>query len=67
MAEFVFKKGNELLSYTDYSSIPVDLDYDHVIKFVPDCPPPPHNDEQHAEMERWNQRLQSYMSREKIK
>ena len=40
------------------------LDFDHVIKFSPDCPPAPHNEEQHAEMERWTQRLQEFMEKE---
>ena len=40
------------------------VDFDHVIKFSPDCPPAPHNEEQHAEMERWTQRLQEFMEKE---
>ena len=64
MAEFVFRKDTELLTFTNYDDIPSNLDFDHVIKFSPDCPPAPHNEEQHAEMERWTQRLQEFMEKE---
>ena len=41
MAEFVFKKGTELITFTKWEDVPNDLDFDHVIKFIPDVPPEP--------------------------
>ena len=65
MAEFIFKKNNDLITFTNYDDIPSDLDYDHVIKFLPDLPPSPHSKEQHEEMELWNEKLQKFMSKER--
>ena len=51
--------------FTNYDDIPSDLDYDHVIKFLPDLTPSPHIKEQHEEMELWNEKLQNFMSKER--
>ena len=45
--------------------MPSDLDFDHVIKFIPDVPPPPHTEKQHEEMDQWDGRLQKLMERER--
>ncbi len=61
MAEFVFRKGTELITYTNWEYVPTNLDFDHVIKFIPDIPSAPHTGEEHEEMEKWNERLQTLM------
>ena len=65
MAEFVFRKGTELITLTKWEDVPSDLDFDHVIKFIPDVPPPPHTEKQHEEMDQWDGRLQKLMERER--
>lgn len=62
---FVLIVGGELKTYHDYQDIPED--FDHVIKFIPDMPPGPHSQEQHEEMEKWVDRLQSLMKKEREK
>ena len=57
--EFVIKRNGILETYTEYEDIP--LDFDHVIKFIPDVPPPPHTEEQHKEIENWPERLAKLM------
>ena len=69
MAEFVFKKGTKIITYTDYDDIPEDLDFDHVIKFMPDVSEPPegHTDEEHEELAKWDDRLQKLMEKERAR
>jgi hypothetical protein len=62
---FVLIVGGELKTYHDYQDIPED--FDHVIKFIPDMPPGPHSQEQHEEMEKWVDRLQYLMKKEREK
>lgn len=62
---FVLIVGGELKTYHDYQDIPED--FDHVIKFIPDMPPGPHSQEQHEEMEKWVDRLQFLMKKEREK
>jgi len=57
--EFVVKKNGKLETYTEYEAIP--RDFDHVIKFMPEIPEPPHTEEQHEEIETWNEKLQALM------
>ena len=57
--KFVIKKNGLLKTYTEYNDIP--NDFDHVISFEPDVPEPPHTDEQHEEIESWNNKLQALM------
>jgi hypothetical protein len=57
--EFIVLRNNQLETYTDYDSIP--LDFDHVIKFLPEIPEPPHTKEQHDEIEQWPARLEKLM------
>ena len=54
--EFIIKIGEELITYTDYDDIP--NTFDHVIKFNPDWPEPPHTQEDHDYMETFNDKLQ---------
>ena len=55
MHEFVIKDKGKLVTYTDFDAIP--NEFDHIIKFVPKVPPEPHTEEQHEEMEQWNDKL----------
>ena len=61
--EFIIKTGEELITYTDYDDIP--NTFDHVIKFDPDWPEPPHTQEDHDLMEVFNDKLQVLMEIEK--
>ena len=68
MAEFKFVVNGELVTFDRYEDIPEE--FEHVIKFLPDVPEPEggggnHTDEQHAEMARWNGRLQALMEKER--
>jgi hypothetical protein len=61
--EFIIKKEGELITYTEYDDIP--NTFDHVIKFNPDWPEPPHTQEDHDLMEVFNDKLQVLMEIEK--
>ena len=68
MAEFIFIVDGEVVTVNRYEDIPEK--FEHVIKFLPDVPEPEggggnHTDEQHAEMARWNGRLQALMEKER--
>ena len=59
--EFIIKDKGNLTTYTNYEDIP--KVFDHVIKFAPEVPEPPHTEEQHEEMDKWNDRLQTLMEK----
>lgn len=61
--EFVVKRKGVLETYTNYDDIP--KDFDHVIKFLPEIPEGPHTEEQHEEIESWNDKLQALMEIER--
>jgi hypothetical protein len=63
--EFVIIRNGILESYTDYDDIP--SDFEHVIKFIPEVPEPPHTDEQHEEIESWNEKFQALMEIERAR
>ena len=70
MAEFQLVVNGILETYTKYEDIPDTFEI--VIKFLPDLPEPEgedgnHTDEQHAEMARWNGRLQALMEKERAR
>ena len=52
-------RGGSLETYPEIEAIPGD--FDHVIEFRPEIPPGPHTEEQHREIEQWNDRLQELM------
>ena len=60
--EFVLLIKGKLITFTRYEDIPDD--FDNVIKFLPEIPIPPHTQEQHEEIEGWNQKLQKLMEKE---
>ena len=47
--EFTIRQGTELIEYTRISDIPDK--FDHLIKFMPKYPEPPHDINDHALME----------------
>jgi hypothetical protein len=61
--EFVILNNGVLETYTKYEDIPES--FDHVIKFLPQIPEPPHTEAQHEEIEQWNDKLQELMKRER--
>ena len=52
-------RNGSLETYTEFAAIP--RDFEHVIEFVPEIPPGPHTDQQHEEIDGWNDRLQELM------
>ena len=65
MAEFQFIVNGELVTYDSWENIPEE--FEHVIKFIPDIPPEPHTEDEHAEMEIWNTRLQQLLEKERAR
>ena len=63
MAEFQFIVNGELITYNKYQDIPEE--FEHVIKFLPDIILPPHTEEEHEELAKWNDRLQELMEKER--
>ena len=61
--EFVVLRNGVLETYTEYDAIP--SEFDTVIKFNPEVPHPPHTEEQHEEMDKWNSLLLELMTRVK--
>ena len=55
----------EQIEFNDWNDIPKDFKFKHVIKFLPELPPPPHTPEQHMEVSEWNDRLQALMEIER--
>lgn len=62
---FVFLIDGKLETFNDFRDIP--KEFDHVIKFLPEIPEPPHTEEQHKEIDSWNERLQNLMKKEREK
>jgi hypothetical protein len=60
--EFVVLRKGILETYNKYEDIPEN--FDHIIKFLPDIPDGPHTDEQHEEIDSWNDKLKELMKRE---
>jgi hypothetical protein len=62
---FQFIISGELKTFIDYRDIPEN--FDHLIKFLPKVPDGPHTDQQHNEIDEWNQRLQKLMEKERAR
>jgi len=60
--KFVIKIGSAIVTYDDFDDIP--MEFDNLISFKPDAPEPPHSEEDHKEMEKYNEKLQQLMRRE---
>jgi hypothetical protein len=61
--EFVVLRNGLEERYTAYEDIP--LDFDHLIKFLPEVPPPPHTAEQHEEIDMWMEKFKKLLEIEK--
>lgn len=59
---FVILVDGELKTYNDYGLIP--LSFDNVIEFSPSIPEGPHTEEQHTEIDSWNNKLKELLKRE---
>ena len=60
--KFVIKIGSAIVTYEEFDDIP--MEFDNLISFKPDAPEPPHSEEDHKEMETYNEKLQELMRRE---
>ena len=60
--EFVIREGSAIITYEDFDEIP--MEFDNLISFKPNAPEPPHSEEDHKEMEKYNEKLQELMRRE---
>jgi len=60
--EFVIKIGSATVTYEEFDDIP--MEFDNLISFKPTAPEPPHSEEDHKEMETYNEKLQELMRRE---
>jgi hypothetical protein len=56
---FVIMQNDQLLEYTEYEQIP--NQFDHVIEFAPEIPPPPHTDQDHEEIDQWAVKFERLM------
>jgi hypothetical protein len=63
MHKFVILNNGKIETYNNYKDIP--MEFDNVIEFLPHIPPPPHNEDQHEEIESWNKKLRDLMKRER--
>ena len=61
--EFIIREGGEIKTYDKVRDLPAS--FDHLIKFAPSIPEPPHTEEQHTAMGKYSDNLQSLMSRER--
>ena len=61
--KFVIRINESLLEFSNYDDIP--SEFDNLISFEPEVPPEPHTEEQHEEIEAWNDKLKELMKREK--
>lgn len=62
---FEFIINGELKTFNDYRQIP--NEFDHVIRFIPEIPDPPHSNHDHEEIDKWNDRLQALMEKERAR
>ena len=65
MAEFQFIINGELVTFDKYEDIP--NEFEHVIKFLPDIILPPHTEDEHEELAKWDDRLQELMEKERAR
>lgn len=57
--EFIIKRNGILETYLQFEDIP--SDFEHVIKFLPEIPEGPHTEDEHDEIDIWNDRLQQLL------
>ena len=62
MHEFTFLIDGKQVTVNKWEDVP--SKFNHVIKFVPQIPEPPHTEEQHNYIETFNDKLKLLMERE---
>jgi len=62
-SEFTVMVNGKIMTVNRWEDIPQKID--HVIKFNPNIPDPPHTEAQHEEIEKWYPRFQELMRRER--
>ena len=60
--KFVVRINESFLEFSNYDDIP--QEFDNLIRFEPEIPPEPHTEEEHEEIEKWNDKLKILMKRE---
>ena len=63
--KFVIMRNDVLEAYDRYENIPDD--FDHVIEFLPEIPLGPHTQEQHEEIDSWNDKFLRLMEIERAR
>ena len=62
---FVVRIGHEIHTFERYEDIPAE--FDNIIEFRPEIPPPPHTAEQHQEIDSWLPRFERLMEIERAR
>lgn len=57
--DIIFK--GKIQTYTEFEDIPAE--FEHLVAFLPEIPPPPHTTEQHAEIDSWQDKFNQLMGR----
>ena len=60
--QFAILIDGKVQVFDTYDDIPET--FENVIRFEPEVPPEPHTEEQHHEIEQWNDKLQQLLKRE---
>ena len=60
--QFAILIDGKVQVFDNYDDIPET--FESVIRFEPEVPPEPHTEEQHHEIEQWNNKLQQLLKRE---
>ena len=60
--QFAILIDGKIQVFDNYDDIPET--FENVIRFEPEVPPEPHTEEQHHEIEQWNDKLQQLLKRE---
>jgi len=60
--QFAILIDGKVQVFNNYDDIPET--FENVIRFEPEVPPEPHTEEQHHEIEQWNNKLQQLLKRE---
>ena len=60
--QFAILINGKVQVFDNYDDIPET--FENVIRFEPEVPPEPHTEEQHHEIEQWNNKLQQLLKRE---
>ena len=61
--EFIIRDNDQIIRHTKARDLPAS--FDHLIKFEPRIPEPPHTVNDHVEMSKYAEYLQELMKREK--